>query len=385
MTKKIYYSSILTHNYVGNMMKNPPEGYEVITPNENNKKETINKLKKNKTIKFLYRKILRRFFNVWKYMNKNPTPTPENTDIIFTVDSIVREEKPWIIKILDSPYSMAGNDYKLFIKNKKDIEEALEKNNCKAIIVHTRASMKLMKKYFNDKIISKTVLLTPAIPLEIKQRAEKDKKRFNILFMGSTNNPEAFYQKGGVETLETFKKLAEKYDNVRLVMRTKVPEKIREEYKHLKNVEFLERRLSDEELAELYQKTDILLSPGYNYFIMTFLEVFSYGIPIVGLDTYGVNEFIEDGKNGFLVKPSKMLPMDKPEFITEIGTDKYNKIIDKKDPEVINNLVNKIIILINDRELVKKFGEECQRMILEKYSYEEKNKKLKEIFDKATR
>ncbi len=392
MAKKIYYKSVFVHNYIKNLLDNPPKGYEFAVNIDNKKKALIDKLRSNKAANFLYKKIIKKFFNAWEFMNKGSKTSqlPQNIDLIFSTDSIVEGDKPWVIKILDNPFALAGNDYRLFRKNLAHLEEALSSDNCRAIIVHTEASKKIMEKYFSKDVVEKAVVLTPAIPGDIKARKEitgqiSDKrKEFTILFMGSTNNPDVFYLKGGLETLETFKLLSKKYDNIKLIMRCKIPREIIKRYGNLKDVEFLERYLSDEEMDNLYKNSDVLMSPGYNYFIMAFLEAFSYGVPIVALDTYGVKEFVHDGKNGFIVKPSRMLPINREDYPVSAITEEFTDIIKKGDPEVIRQLAERVSMLIDNKELLEKLGKECQRLFKEDYSFEKKQDKLKKIFDMAT-
>jgi len=368
---------------VKNLLDNSPEGYEFVVPTENKKRDTINKLKKSRIANFLYKKLIRKFFNVWSFMNRNRPLAPENIDLIFSTDLVVEENKPWVIKILDSPFSMAGNDYKIFKKSLKKLEKALSSKNCKAIIVHTQISKDYIKKYFSEDVLKKVVILTPAIPERVKEKRINSGKEFSMLFMGSINNPEAFYLKGGIEALETFKKLSEKYKNIKLIMRSSAPKEIIKKYSGLKNVEFLEGRLTDKEMNNLYNNSDILLIPGYNYFIMAYLEAFSYGIPIIALDTYGVSEFIINGKNGFLVKPSKNLPINSPDYPVNARSEQFIRKIKEVDHSVIEELMKKASILIEDRKLLYKMSKNCQKMFKEKYSWEAKNKKLKRVFDEA--
>ena len=38
---KIYYSNLLTHNYIKNIIKDPPKGYEFIVSSDNKKQKII--------------------------------------------------------------------------------------------------------------------------------------------------------------------------------------------------------------------------------------------------------------------------------------------------------------------------------------------------------
>lgn len=383
MKKKIYYSSVGVHSYLKALIENPPEGYEFIVDNGENKKEFINSFKKRRFIVFLYKNIIKRFFNVFKFLNNfYYKQSPENIDLILSTGSLISEKRPWIIKILDSPFSMAGNDYHVFMKNKEAIEKALSSDYCKRIIVHTKIARKYMQKYFSKKVLKKVIILTPAIPGRIKKKSYKNKKGVNLLFMGSINNPEEFFLKGGLETLETFKILSEKYKNIKLFMRCKIPKEIKDKYK-MKNVEFLESFLPPKEIEKLYSKSDIMLMPGYNYFIMAYLEAFSFGIPIVALDTYGVSEFIINGKNGFCIRPSESLPINSPEYPVNAKSTDFIRKIKEGDTSVIEELAKKAGILIENRKLREKMGKESQRMLKEGYSFEKKRRILKKIFDEA--
>jgi glycosyltransferase involved in cell wall biosynthesis len=364
------------------LLKNPPQGYNFVVSCEKNKKFLMDIFKKLKFPVWIYKNLIKKYFNVLKIVNNmHYNPSKEKIDIILSTGTMVDENKPWIIKILDSPFSMAGHDYKLFLKNLNYIRRYLESDNCKSIIVHTNAAKKGFEKYFSKKIVKKIVLVNPAIPGDIVPKKKKFGK-IRLLFMGSINNPQEFFLKGGLETLETFKLVNEKYKNIELVMRCKIPSDIKDKYK-LKNLIFLENFLSDEEMKKLYLSSDVLLLPGYNYFIMAYLEAFKYGIPIVALDTYGVKDFIKNGKNGFYVKPSKNLPINTPEYPANNRSKKFIEGIKKIDGKVIANLAKEVSILIENKKLREKMSKECQRLFLTKHSYRNKKKILKRIFDKA--
>ncbi len=96
MNKKIYFSSILIHNYTKNLLDNPPKGYEFIIEIDNKKKELIDKLKRSVIANFLYKKIIKKFFNVWGMMNNNRKESPQDIDLIFSADSLIEENKPWM-------------------------------------------------------------------------------------------------------------------------------------------------------------------------------------------------------------------------------------------------------------------------------------------------
>jgi len=167
-----------------------------------------------------------------------------------------------------------------------------------------------------------------------------------------------------------------------LTIRCKVPDKIKE--KKIEGITFIDNQLPWDELENIYRNSDILLMPAYGgYFIMAYLESFSYGIPIIALDTYGVSEFVINGKTGFYVHPSNKAPILSKEYPANTRSKKFIKIIKSGDPVVIESLVKKCIKLITNKKLLNKMSNECKKEFAAKYSFDKKINKLKEIFDKA--
>lgn len=382
-TRKIYYESLGIHTYMQTIINRPPQGYEFVVNSGDGRKKFLNRLKKSKTVSYIYKNIIKNTFNVLPLVKRMyQGKSAPDTDLILTTSSVITEKKPWILLILDSPYSLAGNDYKLFMKNKASLEKALASEYCKRIIVHTEACANLMKQHFSPEVCAKIALIRPAIPLTINSKAKKKTKEVTFLFMGSINNPSEFYLKGGLETLETFKKLSESHKNVRLIVKCKVPNEVKEKYM-LPNIEFIEGMISTEEVNNLYKRSDVLFLPGYNYFIMAYFEAFSFGVPIMSLDTYGVSEFIEQGKNGFYVKPSSMIPMSDPSYPANNRSEEFIEAIKNIDPRVIQELANVASTLIKSTKLRSKMSKETLAIFKKKYSFERQNKELKEVFDEA--
>ncbi len=383
--KKIYYPNLPIHTYMKCLINKPPRGYKFILNREYKKTKFINLLKKSKIITLFYKNVVKSFFNVFGILNKlYYDPAPKDIDLILSTGVVIKEKKPWIMKILDTPFCMAGNDYNVFIKNLSEIEKSLSSKYCKRIIVHTKLCKYYMRKYFSKKVINKIVLVNPAIPSEeIKSNNKIREGEITFLFIGSINNPDEFLMKGGLEALETFKLLKKKYQNIKLIIRCKIPEKIKRNYLEIPNITFLESNLSIEELKKIYEQSDILLMPGYGYFIMAFLESFMKGLPIISLNTFGVSEFIVNGKTGFYVEPSNRIPIHVPSYPANVRSKNFSEAILNIDKKVVENLAKKSEILINNPSLLLKMSRECQKMFKDKYSFDKKIVHLKNIFDRA--
>jgi len=381
---KVYYPQLGIHTYVQALINNPPTGYEFVTTESPGKKKFISSVKKSPFAVWTYTKIVKKVFNVFGLINKiYSSPSPENTKLVFSTGPLIQEQKPWVLKILDTPFSLGGNDYKVFLKNKDKIEERLLSPYCKKIIVHTKRCFDHMNKYFSKELMKKVDLLIPAIPGNPIKRNPRSKDGLTFLFLGSINNPDEFLMKGGLEALESFKMIYSKYPNTKLIMRCKVPESIKNKYSSIQGIEFVEQKVPFEELQAIYLKSDALLMPGYGYFIMAFLEAFQYGLPIISLDTYGVDEFVKQSKTGFYVKPSPKVPTEVEEYPANVRSNKFAQSIMDVDNKVITALSDKMTKLIEDRQLLENMSRICQEEFSKKYSYNLKVAKLKKIFDEA--
>ena len=106
----------------------------------------------------------------------------------------------------------------------------------------------------------------------------------------------------------------------------------------------------------------------------------STGLPIVCTDDFTLPELVENGYNGFLVKsPVNWYPY----AVKGIGQE-YKKIAEEDHPETVKELVEKISILIEDKKLRKKMGENSFNLVESgKFSIKERNKKLRKIYDEA--
>jgi glycosyltransferase involved in cell wall biosynthesis len=380
--KKIYYYNLGIHTYVQHTIANPPEGYTFLSIDDRDRKNKMNALRKNKVLAFFYKKIVKRWFNVAPLLQRvYYKPAPAEVDLILTNGTIIEEQRPWILEILDAPHSLGGNDYQVFIKNIPRFERALASPFCKRILVHTEASKKECEKYFSSEIIKKIVKITPGIP-DPKIRRFYRKHPTTFLLMGSINNPSEFYIKGGLEALETFSRVARKHPESKLIVKCFVPSELREKYK-IQQIEIIDRNLSSEEMHELYMKSDALLMPGHGYYLMAFLEAFSYGLPVISLDTYGVSEFVKNELNGFVIRPSEKIPYDDAQYPVSVRSEKFIEAIKTIDQRVIEDLVTATTRLIEDPALLRRMSSDTLRIFRERYTIEQKNAQLKKIFNAA--
>jgi glycosyltransferase involved in cell wall biosynthesis len=203
-------------------------------------------------------------------------------------------------------------------------------------------------------------ILFPSVPLMVKEK--KHKKDITLIFVGRY-----FYQKGGFHALLAMEQLVKKYSNVNAIIVSVIPEDIKKKYSKNKKIKMFDLMPQDK-VFELYKKADISVYPGYSdSFGYAFLETMSFGIPTITIDGDSRRELIEDGKNGFVIERPGGFTLKETENPTS---------------KLIDSLVDSASRLIEDKKLLRKMSKESISIISHgKFSMEERNKKLKRIYE----
>ncbi|MBX4196764.1 glycosyltransferase family 4 protein [Candidatus Pacearchaeota archaeon] len=366
------------HTSYKSLIEQPPAGYTFIGVPRSERSRWIDGLRKYSILRKAY-KVFLRLFNTTKIVEYSfQGPSMHEADIVYSFGTFYKGTKPFVVDLLDSPYSLAGNNYHLFIRNRMNIEKYLAAENCKYVICTHDTSLEFMKKHFSKEVQKKLVLIPQAVkPISFKKSKSP---RFRALFMGSINNPDDFYLKGGLEAIYAFQALGK--ENAELIVRCKVPESVKNLVRKSNNITLLDEILPFDKVIELYTSSDMLLMPSHQYVLMATLESLYFGLPIVALDTYAVKDFVKDGYNGFLVKPSsQILAYKDPIYPTNLRSAEFISEIRAPDPILISNLADRIRTLIKNSKLRKKMGDNARKLATTVFSIEERNKKLKNIFD----
>ena len=297
-------------------------------------------------------------------------------DLIHSTRGILPlNKKSWIVDI-ESGASFSGLNWNN-LRNplmQKIIVKFLSSKYCKKIIPQSEVATKSLLENvdcssFKDKI--ETVYLA----YRTTKLKRKKSNKIRISFIGRT-----FYEKGGHHLLEAFKILNKKYPGkLRLKYKGKVPDNRR---LNLPNVEYLENIPDPKKFYDvIFGDCDIYVQPTtVDSFGVSILEAMSTGLPIVCTDDFTLPELVEDRYNGFLVKsPSHW-------YDHRFNLEAYPKLAAKSSPQTVKELVEKISILIEDRNLREKMGRNSFNLVSRgKFSIKERNKKLLRIYKDALR
>jgi glycosyltransferase involved in cell wall biosynthesis len=126
-------------------------------------------------------------------------------------------------------------------------------------------------------------------------------------------------------------------------------------YGLLRNVIFT-GALSHKQVAVILQKATLFVIPSLKEGMpFALLEAMACGKPVIGSDIPGINDVITHEENGILIPP--------------------------RNPKV---LANAIALLLEDKNLRRKLGQNARKLIVEKYNWNVIGKRIEEVYNEVT-
>lgn len=256
--------------------------------------------------------------------------------IDFTMKLAEREYPPW-----DIFFSEADK--------RKCLEWELESyQNATRIFTasnHTRDSV--IMDYGIDE--EKVVTTYEGANLEELPAFEKDYSNRTILFVGKGD----FDVKGGSTLINAFKEVKKEITDAKLIIVGSNPP-INEEGIMVRGHIDRSDPIQSSELLQLYRNASIFVLPsGIEAFGIALLEAMAYKTPCIGSFVGGIPEIIEEGKTGFLFPPN-----------------------DHKQ------LADKLILLLEDENLMKEKGEEGRKRVEKYFTWDLVVDRMTEQFEK---
>ena len=281
-----------------------------------------------------------------------------DSDIIHSTRGVLMtNKKPWVVDVeMAASFvgSMNWNSLKRPI-TKRIISKYLSSDYCKKILPYSYAAKKNMEDWIDcRKFKDKIEVIHPSYHTTKIKRNPSDEVTISFVCRTSPIDLD-FYTKGGHDLLKAFQILNKKYDNINLKIKGTIPMHLR---KNLKNITFVEKNLSREKFyKEFLYKPDIYVQPTLvDTFAIAVIEAMSVGLPVMATDMFAMPEIIENGYNGFLInskmKWDKYVKFDPKYRQFNIDAAKYH-------PEMIKDMVKKLSILIEDKNLRKKMGKKA--------------------------
>ena len=393
MTKKIYFEPAgRIHSTQREMMNYPPEGYEFVTRQaawDRGIKPVIASDFAMLTLQF---KVLNKFMPVHltkAWLEGVFKRKPPEADLTYAYNHIVFRKEPWVVHVEWAPM-LAGFKLWHLKRFKKVVEKRLASEYCKKILTWCETAKKSILLNLDCSTFEHKVEVLPLAVGKKEFTKSYDDDKVKLLFIGSANeNMEFdFHFKGGKEALQAFAVLNERYDNLELLIRSDVPESIRKECQDYPNVRLIEEILPRDMMEHEFKAADILLFPGHHTPWGLLLDAMSYELPIIAIEGYANSEIVTDGVTGYVIKNSDKVPYWVENFIpasfTPLNSQRM-KAIQTLQTSVVEELVEKASILIENKELRRRIGRAGRQEVEKgKFSVENRNNKLKTIFDEAT-
>jgi len=168
----------------------------------------------------------------------------------------------------------------------------------------------------------------------------------SLLFLGALGN-----RKGIFDLLEVLSKYKDEFKGrLKLIVGGNGEVKRFEEFvSKMKLEDIVEYKgwVSGNQKVQLLQNSDIYILPSHNEGLpLSILEAMTFELPIISTYVGGIPEIVEDGVNGYLVKPGDTTTLyfklkgviENPENLKRLGTNSKNKV----EPYYAKNVVPKL-------------------------------------------
>jgi glycosyltransferase involved in cell wall biosynthesis len=222
------------------------------------------------------------------------------------------------------------------------------------------------------------------VRLPDRYQRHEDDGPVNLLFTNSWHQMrDSFFLRGGLDVLEAFDILRRRYPEVRLTVRSALPRLEERHYRMLESgwVRVIDRFMPAERMAELRRESDIYLLPAARIHIVSVLQAMAHGQAVVVSDGWGMEEYVEHGRNG-LVVPGRYGKVSWADREAGVLREDYGPMY-APDRRVVEGLVESVSLLIEDRALRNRLGDAARADVETKYTLDRWNAALKAAFDKA--
>lgn len=305
-------------------------------------------------------------------------------------------QNPWVIEIEDpttlfypliqnghtGPLEIAASPYFPIVK------ALLEADHCRAIMTHMRSTAEMVATLFDSDTIRRKIVYSPLgvkLPAQFQRHDPRPADEpIDLLFINSwCQVPENFYVRGGLDILEAFATLRERYPQLRLTLRTHLPALDHHYHRILESgwVRVIDRFMPAEEMAELHATSDIFLLPAARVHIVSVLQAMSYGLAVVASDGWGIEEYVEDERNGLIVK-GRYGKSSWADADAGLLRENYDHMY-SPDPEVVAGIVDAVSRLVEDRQLRARLGRTARADVEARFNTRQWNRGLKTAFDLA--
>jgi len=305
-------------------------------------------------------------------------------------------QNPWVIEIEDPTtlfYPLVQNGHTCGLDLRASpyhpmVQALLEADACKAVLTHMKSTAEMVAALFDSEVVRRKIVYAP-LGVRVPARFQRHDPQppdapLDLLFINSwCQEPSNFYLRGGLDLLEAFGVLRTRYPHLRLTLRTALPPLADHYHRIIESgwVRVVNRFLTTEEMAELHATSHIFLLPAARVHIVSLLQAMSYGLAVVASDGWGIEEYLDHGRNGLVVagRYGKSSWAD-----NEAGQLRENyETTYTPDPDVVQGIIDAVSRLVEDARLRARLGRAARADVETTYNLANWNRGVKAAFDLA--
>jgi glycosyltransferase involved in cell wall biosynthesis len=305
---------------------------------------------------------------------------------------------PWLVEIEDSttlffPYLANDRSTDAPVVGTAwhaAVRVLLQHPSCRGIITHVGSTAESLPVLFEDPDLGAKITHAP-IGMRLPAQSSADRTYqagdpVTLLFSNSWHqDPRSFYVRGGLDVVEAFMALRERGTNVRLIVRSALPDSLPERYRaalQQPDVELLDRKLSDADMDVVLDRTDIYVLPAARLHVVSVLQAMARGIATVVSDGWGMTEYVEDGVTGVIVRGRA----GTTSWVDGDGVLRENySSMHAPTPSMVQQIVAAVQHLVDDAAWRQRLGAAARTRVATHFTLDNWNKALGRAFDVALR
>lgn len=302
-------------------------------------------------------------------------------------------QAPWVIEIEDPttlffPFVENGRTSNLDVRALPcfaQVKALLEADHCRGIVTHMRGTAELLPVLFRSEKIARKIAFGPlGVPLPSRFQTHDGDGPIDLLFTNSwhqgANN---FFLRGGLDVLEAFDLLRRRFPNVRLTLRSALPELSERHARLIRDgwVRVIPGFVSAGAMRELLAESHVYLLPAARIHVVSLLQAMATGLAVVASDGWGFDEYVEHGRTGLLV-PGRHGRTSWSDFASGMLREDYTPMREP-DPRVVEGIVESVSLLVEQREVRARLGAAARDAVRARFTLTQWNATLARAFDRA--
>lgn len=343
-------------------------------------------IKKNSK-KILWKISQLKVLDILGVFQKVKVDSKEEIDMYFSYNRFINTKVPYVVA-LENPIALVHYrpQRAQSLMGKRNLKRTFGLTNVKAICCLSKACQSAMNYYYE---IPNKVAITqiyPYIADEISIEELNNKINSDVLHCLFVSSD--FNLKGGNELIQAFvdtNLINDQRIHIDIITKLDgINKSVKKAIKSASNIHIHDFSFTKEELNEFYKKCNVFVNTTRkDSFSLVTLEALKFGCAFIATDMYAIREMVNEGKNGYLIKPSIPYWNEDNTYNEKLKRKERLKLIsDDIDLDVVKFIGQKLNLMLEDRDKLKSFQQYSYELATTgEFSREYILNKWKQIFD----